>query len=62
MPDEMLNLKRSEVTIVRKLKQSEYSTLFQVSVRGRQCVLKVVSEGQAIWSQSLNPQPSADAE
>ena len=40
--DEMLNLNPSEVIFVRKIKQHERST--QVIVRGKECVMKVVSE------------------
>ena len=45
MSDEMLNIKPSEVTFVRKLKQSERSSIFQVTIRGKECIMKVVSEG-----------------
>jgi hypothetical protein len=43
MREEMLNVGPSEVTFIRKLKQSDYSTVFQVIVRGRECVMKVAS-------------------
>jgi hypothetical protein len=42
--DEMLNLNPSEVIFVRKIKQHERSAIFQVIVRGKECVMKVVSE------------------
>lgn len=40
----MLDLNPSEVIFVRKIKQHERSTIFQVTVRGKECVMKVVSE------------------
>lgn len=46
MPNDTLHLSPSDVTFVRKLKQGERSTIFQVIVRGKECVMKVVSEEQ----------------
>lgn len=43
MPDEMLNVRPNDVEFMRKLKQSERSVIFQVTVRGKECVMKVVS-------------------
>lgn len=44
MCTEMLDIKRSEVIFVRKITQSEYSNIFKVVVRGKECALKVVSQ------------------
>ena len=44
MPTELQNVKRSEVTFVRKLHQSEFSAVFKVVVRRKECVMKVVRE------------------
>jgi hypothetical protein len=42
MSNELLGIQSSEVTFLETLKQSKYSAIFHVYVRGRQCVLKVV--------------------
>jgi hypothetical protein len=42
MSTELLGIKPSEVKFVKELQKSDYSTLFQVHIRDRDCVLKVV--------------------
>lgn len=44
MPDEMQNISSIDVTFIRKLKKSIRSAIFHVVVRGKGCVMKVVSE------------------
>jgi hypothetical protein len=46
MSDEMLNIKPSDVAFLRKLNRSEYSDIFHVRVRSKECVMKVVSDVQ----------------
>lgn len=44
MTDELREVKLSEVVFIQKLKESKPSVVFQVNVRGRRCVMKVVCE------------------
>ncbi|KAK2806784.1 hypothetical protein FQN50_005646 [Emmonsiellopsis sp. PD_5] len=41
MADEIGEVKSSDVTFLEKLKESEYSVVFKVAVKGRICVIKV---------------------
>ena len=42
MNDELTAVNPSEVTVIHKLKESRYSVVFHVRVRGKECVMKVV--------------------
>jgi hypothetical protein len=44
MPTETRNMKPTVVKFIQELKQSEYSTIFQVNFEGKECVMKVVSQ------------------
>lgn len=46
--DFLPNVQRSDVDILKKLRQKEYCTIFHAEVRGRECIMKVGSAASIV--------------